>query len=144
MSETPQVGRPEKHTVDYFQHDCLPKGTLKILEDKWKNDGYAFWYKLLETLGVSEGHILNLNEKGKMLLLSSKTHLLPAQCNEILNVLSDLEAIDSELWEQRIVWCKNFVKRVSHLYGKRINGLPEPPDKKTIEKLVSNGKKKEK
>ena len=41
MSENP-VGRPEKHTVDYFQHDCLPKDTLKLLEDHWKNDGYAF------------------------------------------------------------------------------------------------------
>lgn len=139
------VGRPEKYTVDYFQHDCLPKGTLKVLEDRWKNDGYAFWYKLLETLGVSEGHILNLNEKGKLLLLSSKTWLPPKQCEEILGVLSDLEAIDPDLWENRIVWCQNFVDRISHLYIKRAQkAAPTAPDKTHIQKLILNGKKKDK
>lgn len=135
MQSEKTPGRPEKYTVDYFQHDCLPKGTLKILEEHWKNDGYAFWYKLLETLGVSEGHYLNLNEKGKMILLSSKTLIKPDQCTEILNLLSDLEAIDSELWENKIVWCQNFVKRVSHLYWKRTNGVAPP---KPDENLIKN------
>jgi len=139
MPENP-VGRPEKFTVDYFQHDCLPKETIKLLEINWKNDGYAFWYKLLETLGSSEGHYLNLNERGKMLLLSSKTFLNADQCTDILNTLSELEAINPDLWEKKIVWCQNFVKRISHLYGKRINGLPEPPDQELVKKLVSNGK----
>lgn len=142
MAESSEVGRPAKHTVDYFQHDCLPKGTLKILEDNWKNNGYAFWYKLLETLGVSEGHVLNLNEKGKFRLLSAKTFLTVEQCTDILDLLAELEAIDPELWENKIVWCQNFVKRVSHLYGKRINGLPAAPDEKTVQKMIHiNGKK---
>jgi len=141
MSEAPQTGRPEKYTVDYFQHDCIPKGTIKALEDKWKNNGYAFWYKLLETLGSSENHILNLNEKGKLLLLSLKTFMTNDQCFEILNLLSELEAIDPELWENKIVWCPNFVKRVTHLYTKRKNGIPSHPDEKIIQKLVKNGQK---
>ncbi len=141
MDNKTPPGRPEKYTVDYFQHDCLPKGTLKILEDNWKNDGYSFWYKLLETLGISEGHFLNLNEKGKMILLSSKTFLKKELCIEILDLLSELEAIDPELWESKIVWCPNFVKRVSHLYSKRLNGtVPARPDDKLINRLMEAAK----
>ena len=79
-----------------------------------------------------------------MLLLASKTYLKPQQCINILDMLSELEAINPALWENKIVWCDNFVKRVSHLYGKRNHGLPPPPDKKLVEKLINNGKKNEK
>lgn len=131
-------GRPEKHTVDYFQHDCHPKDTLKILEDKWKNDGYAFWFKLLETLGRTKGHFLDLNEKSKLILLSSKTFLDESKCLEILNLLSDLGAIDPKLWGKKIVWSQNFIDRISHLYNRRINGIPAYPDEKIAKK---NGSK---
>lgn len=142
MDNKVHPGRPEKNTVDYFQHDCLPKGTLKILESKWRNDGYAFWYKLLETLGMSDGHYLNLNEKAKIILLSSKMLLDNKTCTEILDTLSELDAIDPDLWEHKIIWCDNFVKRISHLYVKRINGKsPAKPDENMIGKLVDLGKK---
>jgi hypothetical protein len=122
------MGRPEKLTVDYFSHDCIPKKTLFIVEQKYKNNGYAFWYKLLELLGSTKGHFFDLNDKGNMEFLAAKTHLSNTECTEILNLLSDLEAIDEELWQNKVVWCQNFVDRLDSVYSKRENERPQKPD----------------
>lgn len=124
------MGRQDKTTVDYFSHDCIPKKTLYIIEQKYKNDGYAFWFKLLELLGSSQGHYFDLNDKGNMEFLVAKTHLTDALCIEILNLLSDLEAIDIELWEKKVVWCQNFVDRLDVVYSKRVNDAPGKPSVK--------------
>lgn len=122
------MARPEKKTVDYFSHDCIPKKTLFIIEQKYKNDGYAFWYKLLELLGVSSGHYFDLNVKGNMEFLTAKTHLESDTCIEILNLLTDLGAIDNGLWKNKVVWCQNFVDRLDTVYSKREGGKPEKPN----------------
>ena len=45
------MARPRKQTVDYFPHYCKCGRTIFILENRFGNDGYAFWFKLLEILG---------------------------------------------------------------------------------------------
>lgn len=50
------MARPTKETVDYFPHFVKCGRTIFILESKYGNDGYAFWFKLLEILGDTEGH----------------------------------------------------------------------------------------
>jgi len=49
------MARPRKQTVDYFPHDTdVSSGkTLTILQSKYGNDGYAFWFKLLRMPGVT-------------------------------------------------------------------------------------------
>lgn len=121
------MGRLDKTTVDYFSHDCIPKKTLYIIEGKYKNDGYAFWFKLLELLGSSQGHYYDLNDKGNMEFLVAKTHLSSDLCNEILDLLSGLEAIDTELWGKKVIWCQNFVDRLDPVYSKRTNDAPGKP-----------------
>ncbi len=54
------MARPKKQTVDYFPHFVKGGRTIFILENKFGNDGYAFWFKLLEILGESEGIFLTL------------------------------------------------------------------------------------
>ena len=49
------MGRPGKIIVDYFPHVTQPGKTMSILESGWGNDGYAFWFKLLELLGTTHG-----------------------------------------------------------------------------------------
>ena len=53
------AGRPEKHTVDYFPHYTKDGKTLFILESQYKNDGYAFWFKLLTILSGTNNHIFD-------------------------------------------------------------------------------------
>lgn len=120
--------RPQKQTVDYFSHDCKYGDTIPILEGLYGKDGYTFWWKLLETLGASEGHFLDCNKPELLRKLQARTHLSQNKCLEILNLLAEIEAIDSELWQQKVVWCQKFVDRLEKVYKKRKVEIPTRPD----------------
>ena len=122
------MARPKKQTVDYFPHTCNHKKTMYILEQRYGNNGYAFWFKLLETLTETDGHCLDLNDETAWEFLQAKTHLSDSSCTEILNLLGKLQAIDNELWEnKRMVWCQNFVDGISDVYKNRRVSTPNRP-----------------
>ena len=120
---------PRKITnkVEYFSHDVKHGQTMFILESKYGNDGYAFWFKLLECLGDSEGHYMDLCDEAAMLFLQAKTRLSWELTVEILDLLAKLHAINQEMWKRRIVWSDNFVQRLEPVYINRRRELPEPP-----------------
>ena len=119
--------RPQKQTVDYFPHDCNHKRTMFILEERYGNDGYAFWFKLLEMLGNSKGHYLDLNDASSMEFLLAKTHVSEVSGMEILDLLAKLDAIDPEVWSHKAVWCQNFINGVSSVYQSRRQSVPQKP-----------------
>ena len=122
------MGRKIKSTVDYFPHDCNQKKTLFILKSRYGNDGYAFWYQLLEILGKTEGHSIDCNDKSSWLFLTAETGINDdIKANDILNLLSEMGTIDSQLWENRIIWCQNFVERLIEVYRRRHLELPKKP-----------------
>jgi DnaD/phage-associated family protein len=124
------MARPKKQTVDYFPHDtdASDKKTLTILQSKHGNDGYAFWFKLLEMLGDTPGHAIDFNDETTWEFLQAKTLLSEGFCTEILDLLAKLQAIDRELWaKRRIVWCQNLVDRVADVYRNRKLSVPERP-----------------
>ncbi len=122
------MARPKKRTVDYFPHQCNHGKTMFILEQKYGNDGYAFWFKLLELLGTTEGHFLHLENSADWEFLQAKTRLYGDKCREILDLLARLDAIDRELWEcHRVVWSQNFVDGIAPVYGKRAVETPSKP-----------------
>jgi len=121
------MARPKKLIVDYFPHSCTHRKTMFILEERYGNDGYAFWFKLLEILGNTEGHYFDLNDSGAMEFLQAKTHLSEDSCLNILTLLAKLQAIDPEAWEHKAVWCQKFVDGISDVYKNRREPLPQKP-----------------
>ena len=122
------MARPKKRTVDYFPHQCNHGKTMFILEQKYGNDGYAFWFKLLELLGTTEGHFLHLENSADWEFLQAKTRLYGDKCREILDLLARLDAIDRELWEShRVVWSQNFVDGIAPVYRNREVETPSKP-----------------
>lgn len=121
------MARPTQNTIDYFSHDCNHKQTMYILENKYKNDGYAFWFKLLESLGSAPNHFLDLNDEIACEFLAAKTNLDWSSCDEILTLLAKINAICPNLWAKKIVWCQKFVDRMSLVYSKRKRELPSKP-----------------
>lgn len=121
------MARPTQNTVDYFSHDCNHKQTMYILENKYKNDGYAFWFKLLESLGSAPNHFLDLNDEIACEFLAAKTNLDWSLCDEILTLLAKINAICPDLWAKKIVWCQKFVDRMAGVYAKRKKELPSKP-----------------
>lgn len=121
------MARPKKKGVDYFPHDCVTGKTIYILEQKFKNDGYAFWFKLLEFLGTKEGHYLDCNNWEDMEYLQAKTNLSEDIVLRILDLLAKLQAIDADLWAKKVVWSQRFVDGVAVVYANRRVETPLKP-----------------
>lgn len=119
--------RPRKNKVEYFPHDCHHGKTISILRAKYKNDGYAFWFLLLERLGRTEGHFIDLSSNIELEFFGAETGVSVTETLAMLDLLSELKAIDKELWEKgRIIWSENFVKNLETVYSKR-SFRPEKP-----------------
>ena len=118
------MARPTKKTVDYFPHFTNHGKTLFVLESKWGNDGYAFWFKLLEIIGNKDGMMIDCDDVVEWEFLQAKTRLSGDKINEILSTLANLEAINKNFWSCRIVYSDNFVNNISDAFKRRSEHLP--------------------
>lgn len=123
------MGRPRKQTVDYFPHFVSTDSKTKfILEESWGNNGYAFWFKLLELLGRSEGHFYDCSAISNKKYLVALMKMEQSTIDEILETLADLGNIDKELWEERkVIWCQSLVDNLQDVYSKRTVSAPKRP-----------------
>lgn len=121
------MSRPKKQTVDYFPHYCNHKSTMFIVEQKYGNNGYAFWFKLLEMLGDTEGHIIDCRNSAKWEFLQAKTRTPENTCIKLLDLLAKLEAIDSNLWKEKVIWSDNFITGIAEVYRNRRVEIPIKP-----------------
>jgi len=121
------MARPQKQTVDYFPHYVSQGKTLLILENEFGNDGYAFWFKLIELLCVSEGQSYDYNNPAAWRLLLAKTHVKEDIATKILQILADVEAIDNDLHSKKVIWIQNLVDNLDLVYNRRSTGKPQKP-----------------
>jgi hypothetical protein len=134
------MARLPRNTVDYFPHfaGASEGDTLTILQDRFGNDGYAFWFRLLEKLAGTDGHFLDCSNHAKWQLLQAKTHVSPEKAEQIMVVLAELEAIDRNLWEKsRIIWVQNLVENVAGVYENRRRQPPLKPIQVDEEKITT-------
>ena len=122
------MARPGKTKVDYFPHVTQTGKTIAILEARWGNDGYAFWFKTLELLGNSEGFYYNCNRPSDWEYLLSKTRTTEATATAILDKLAEIDAIDAELWGRKIIWSDNFAGNLTPVFDKRKSTPPQKPE----------------
>jgi len=123
------MARPHKQTVDYFPHDAnaYAGDTLTVLQSRFGNDGYAFWFKLLEKLASTDGHYLDCRNSTKWQLLLARTGVNEITGVEIMNLLVEMQAIDKELWESKLIWCQKLVDNIADVYKNRRREIPQKP-----------------
>ena len=121
------MARPQKQTVDYFPHQVGNGKTKLILQNEFGNDGYSFWFQLLELLCVSDNQVYDYNNPASWRLLLAQTHVTEDIANRILQLLADLEAIDPELYKAKIIWSQNLIENLELVYKRRSTGTPEKP-----------------
>lgn len=143
------MGRLPKKGVDYFPHDTAAssKPTLYIVQQKYGNDGYAFWFKLLEFIGMQDGLTIDFSVQKDWLYFLSMAKVSEDVGKDILGTLASIEAIDKELWfNQKVVWSQHFADRLASVYGKRGGAAPKRPQAAAPEPppTESGGKNEEK
>lgn len=115
------AGRPSKLTVEYFAHFIGDGKKMFYIENKYKNDGYATWYKILETLAQTDNHFIDLSESVELMFLASKCNISESLLIEIIEDIVKLGEFDSDLWKIRVIWCQKFIDHVQTAYIKRSN-----------------------
>ena len=113
------MSRPRKAIVDYFPHYVNHGKTMFTIENKYGNDGYACWFKVLELLGASEHHFIDCNDIETWEFLLAKTRVNENTAISILDTCAKLGAIDQELWNNKIVRSHNFIENLSSVYNRR-------------------------
>ena len=118
------MARPKKNTVDYFPHDCHPNKELEIFINKHGNEGYAFYYRLFELLGVTPDHRYDCNKSVNYQYLLTKTGVKEDSFEQLMISLVDLDIVDKELWKDKIIWVQSFVDSIAEVYARRTTDLP--------------------
>lgn len=124
------MGRSPQKGVKYFPHDtdASQRTTLFALESKFGNDGYAFWFKLLEVMGRKDDAAIYCDDSAQWYYLLHYVKMSEQQALEIIEELVKLKAIDPDLWRhRRIIWSDNFIDRLQVLFRKRKEGAPRKP-----------------
>lgn len=121
------MARPMKVKVDYFPHVTHTGKTIAILEARWGNDGYAFWFKLLELLGDSNDFSFNCNQPADWEYLLSRARVTEAAATSILDKLAEIDAIDAQLWAEKIIWSDHFVQNLEPVFERRKCAAPHKP-----------------
>ena len=126
--------RKQKDVVSYFPHDAdaATGDTLTVLQGRFGNNGYGFWFKLLEKLASTEGHYLDCRNSQRWQLLLAKTGVDELTGVDIMKLLVEMNAIDKDLWALRVIWCQNLVNNVSDVYKNRKREIPQKPTLATL------------
>lgn len=124
------MGRLPKKGVEYFPHDTIAAvtPTLYVMQEEFGNDGYAFWFKLLEFLGMKATLSADFTDRKEWRYFLARAKVDEEKGLKMLDALADVDAIDKDLWEKhRVVWSDNFAARLEPLYSRREDALPEKP-----------------
>lgn len=115
------MARKERNDVDYFPHTVNHGKKMFFIENKYGNDGYSTWFKVLEELGKASYHYLNLNDDMTIMFLSATCRVSVERLNEILDDLNKLGEFDSHLYENKVLFNERFVESINDAYKKRNN-----------------------
>lgn len=123
------MARTKTNTVEYFPHVAKSGKTLFILEGKYGNDGYAFWFKLLEILAFTEDHFYNAAAETDWQYFVARSRVSEISATEMLSLLANLGNIDADLWKNhKIIWCQALIDNLAEVYRKRKRDLPTKPE----------------
>jgi hypothetical protein len=115
------MARPERKNVDYFPHYMNHGSKMKYLEKKYGNDGYAVWYKIMERLGSSENHFIDLKDEMQLMFLADFCNVSEEVLLEIIEVLVRVKWIHKKLWNCKVLHSVEFLQSVKDAYKRRQN-----------------------
>ena len=118
------MARPARNNVDYFPFYCKEGRAMFYIEEKYGNDGYASWVKILRQLAVTNFHYLNLSDDIDAMYLAAKCKVSEETLFSIITDLSKLGEFNHELWSKnKIVYNEKFIESIEDAYSKRNNKL---------------------
>ena len=123
------MARAQKNTVDYFPFLCKEGKSMFYIENKYGNDGFAAWIKILRQMATTNYHYLNLNLQEDWMFLAAKCRVSEQILLDIINDLCRLGEFDDDLWcNNKILVSGKFLENIADAYKKRSTKPPSLPD----------------
>lgn len=95
---------------------------MDYIQNKWGNDGYATWFKIMEKLGRADNHYLDLSDEVQMMFLASYCGVSEVALTEILDFLAKANWLHKRLWNDHKVVCSpEFLESITDAYLRRSN-----------------------
>ncbi|WP_019913192.1 DUF4373 domain-containing protein [Paenibacillus sp. HW567] len=109
------VARPRKEGMDYFSHDTDAVNDEKIeaMRAMFGNDGYAFYFIMLERIYRSSVPELDLSKKVFKASIIGKLMVDEKRFNQMMDAAFDIELFDRQAYEQRMVITSNGIRKRS-------------------------------
>lgn len=117
------MARPKKEGMDYFPHDTDAVNDEKIeaLRFLYGNDGYAFYFILLERIYRTKEFELDVSDAETIQILSRKVGVNEEKFLQILETSLKRGCFDKEMYEQRkVLTSEGIKKRASVVVEKRV------------------------
>lgn len=107
------MARPQKEGLDYFSHDTDAVNDEKVeaLRAVYGNDGYAFYFILLERIYRSPQFELDISDAETVQILANKIMIPVEKFHLILETALKRGCFDKENYETRKVLTSNGVKK---------------------------------
>ncbi len=113
------MARPTRNDVDYFPFMCKEGKGMFVIEEKYGNDGFATWIKILRSLATTNFHYLNLSDPSEKMFLSAKCKISQSVLESIIDDLINLGEFDKELWDEfSILYSEKFIESIEDAYKK--------------------------
>ena len=116
------MARPQKEGMDYFPHDNDAANDEKIeaLRVLYGNDGYAFYFILLERIYRTAEFELDVSDAETLQILSRKVAVTDEKFNSMLMTALKQKCFDREAYETRgVLTSAGIKKRASIVLEKR-------------------------
>ncbi|MCM3651301.1 DUF4373 domain-containing protein [Metabacillus litoralis] len=118
------MARPRKEGMDYFPHDTDAVNDEKIesLRLLYGNDGYAFYFILLERIYRTKEFELDVSDAETIQILSKKVGVNEEVFNKILETSLKRGCFDRQAYEERkVLTSEGIKKRSSVVVDKRVS-----------------------
>ncbi|MFB7817396.1 DUF4373 domain-containing protein [Paenibacillus chitinolyticus] len=109
------MARPKKEGMDYFPHDTDATTDRKIeaLRMLYGNDGYAFYFILLEMIYREPDFELDISDAETIQILAKKIAVTEEEFKQMLSTAIKRECFDPESYHERNVLTSNGIKKRS-------------------------------
>lgn len=116
------MARPTKLYLDYFSHDtdAVNDEKIELFRSMYGNDGYAFYFIILERVYKTEGAMIDLSKNIFVVGLSKKLLISVDKFNEMLETAFELDMFDKVIYEnEKMLTSKGIQKRYEEIMNQR-------------------------
>lgn len=115
------MARPKEEGLSYFSHDCDAASDEKIesLRALFGNDGYAFYFILLERIYRTPDFRLNISQSFSLQILAKKVGVTQEKFTQMLELSFEIGLFDKELFEKGYISSPGIMKRAEKVQTER-------------------------